>query len=301
MYPNQPTPWNILSFTYAYANDQIAAQAVADLTASKVCRHSAVVRPAGVDAVPDSVFLHGRSGFYEDGSWMVFTRVGSHVMTFEAQAMTNPPTGGPGDDFLVGIALAAHRTMTGQSPGTIPLPLPQPRPTTGPAPTGLPAPSELGDGWQIGSDPGDQGTVSTATVPGTGCTGVGVAVATSGCSVTYRGHQPLGDQEWLLTESLVTLTPAGRTEALARLASAGTACDRTKTLLSGTSVAGDYAYAERAVADAGSATMYTVAGDQLIVLSTLPGGAMGQDVPLPGDTQWLTDTARLAVRRATAG
>jgi hypothetical protein len=47
--------------------------------------------------------------------------------------------------------------------------------------------------------------------------------------------------------------------------------------------------------------MYVLSGDQLIVLTTLPGGAMGQDVPLPGDVDWLTTTARLAVQRATSG
>jgi hypothetical protein len=300
VYPNLPTSWGIFSFTYAYATDQVAAQAVADRVAARLCNGATAVEPAGGSAVPGAVYLHGRSaGGSGGGLWIVLVRVGAHVMSFEAQASNEPPTGGPGDAFLVGVAAAAHRVMTGGAPGTIPLPDPQP--TTAPAPAGFPAPSELGDGWSLGADPQDHGSVQTSTVPGPGCDGVKVAAAHTGSYVTYRGHQPQGNQEWLLTESVVTLTPTGRTQALEALRQAGSGCTRTKALLSGASVAGDYAYAERPVTDAGAATMYVLSGDQLIVLTTLPGGAMGQDVPLPGDVDWLTTTARLAVDRAASG
>lgn len=47
--------------------------------------------------------------------------------------------------------------------------------------------------------------------------------------------------------------------------------------------------------------MYVVAGDKLIWLLSLPGGAMGSDVPLPGGNQWLIDTAKAAVESAGAG
>ena len=51
----------------------------------------------------------------------------------------------------------------------------------------------------------------------------------------------------------------------------------------------------------GAATVYVVAGDKLIWLLSLPGGAMGSDVPLPGGNQWLIDTAKAAVESAGAG
>lgn len=294
VYPSSPTQWQTFAYAYGYATDQMAAQFVDDVVTLQRCAGSTVVRPAGADTVPHSYFVHGRpGGGYADGSWTILVRVGSQVMTFSTQAVNDPPAGGPGDAFLVGVAEAARRQMSGGSPGTVPLP--RPTPITGPGPAGFLSPTALGDGWQISGDPHDEGVVAKAIVPGSGCDALELQVVQPGLYVTYRGTQPLGDKEWLLTESVVRLTPASRQKALAQLSRSTSTCPRLATLLHGTTVAGDMVYADRPVGDAGTATMYVLAGDRLIVLTTLPGGATGQDVPLPGDTQWLTSTARAAV------
>jgi hypothetical protein len=130
---------------------------------------------------------------------------------------------------------------------------------------------------------------------------VSLPTAAAGYQVTFRGSQPLGDKEWLLNEQLTTLTPAGARTAKASLERASAGCPGQSVLFRGTTIGGDYALALRFSTTVGMATAYSVVGDHFIVLTTLPGGASGQNVPLPGGTPWLENVTRLAAQQAASG
>ncbi len=179
-----------------------------------------------------------------------------------------------------------------------------PADTTPPRPPAIPAGfltvPDLGSGWAQGTLQGDNGTVSDASVPGgSGCAPVSLPTAAAGYQVTYRGSQPLGDKEWLLNEQLTTLTTAGASTAKASLEQASAGCPGQTVLFRGTTIGGDYALALRFSNTVGMATAYSLVGDHLIILTTLPGGASGQNVPLPGGTPWLEHVTRLAAQQAT--
>jgi hypothetical protein len=296
LFPQQVTSWQVTEEGSTFTGDS-QALAFAAWSANELrCSPSTTeVHPDGGSSLPDTVFFHDApGGGYADGTWRVITVVGPHLLALQAQAVNNPPAGGPGDAFLVTLAAAAREAAQGQKVTAITLPR---GPTAAPLPAGFLRLEDLGTGWTVGTDPSDSGTVDRPHVSGRACATVELTAASApGRIVTYRGSQPLGDKEWLLTESLTVLTEQGAAQARAALEAAAQGCDAVRILASGTGIAGDYLVAYGSKVD-GEASVDVLSGTTLISLETLPGGAMG-GVPLPGGTDWLTSTARKAVARA---
>ena len=230
----------------------------------------------------NKLFRHCRRG--------LLTRVGADVLAIETLAPNDPPAGGPGDGFLVGLAGAARAQVTGGPVPKVPAPAAA---IAAPLPTGFLDVGDLGSGWSVGALPGDSGPVTDAAVVGwPSCASVSLLLAKPGQGVTYRGHQSLGDGEWLLNEQVVELTPAALATARSSLQAAAGGCPGQTVLFGGTTIAGDYALALREPGSVGAATAYVLTGARLIVLSTLPGGASGvASVPLPGGTACLKGVA----------
>jgi hypothetical protein len=296
VYPNQPTAWQVIEEGKTFANDTQAQAFAASAANWMRCQAGTTeVRPASAGTLGDTTFFHDApGGGYADGTWHIVTARGTHVLTLSAQAVNDPPAGGPGDEFLVTLAAAAQRAADGLTPDAVALPR---TPTAAPLPPTFLTLTDLGPGWTLGTGLTDSGTVSTTSVPGAACADTNLPLRTPGHRVLYRGTQPLGDKEWLLDESVVTLTTAGATRARSALQTAATDCTTMTVLISGTGIAGDYLLALRPKTEPGNANVYILSGTTLITLQTLPGGAIG-GVPLPGGNTWLTTTSQTAVTRA---
>jgi hypothetical protein len=293
--------WDVLEQGQRFADPRSAQAYAQTLVATAQCRVGGqLVRPSGA-ALPQTWFLQIPPSTSPDGTprRQVVTAVGDDVLDVSVGTSdTAHPDADPGDAFLVSLAAAVRAKAAGQP---VPHVVPPQTLAPPPPPTGFLTVSDLGSGWAAGSYQGDSGPVTQANVPHAGsCDGVSVPLAESGQHVTYRGHQPLGDGEWLLDESVVRLTSAGVTQARTALSQAATGCASERTLFSGAGIAGDYALALRPKDEAGYADAYVLVGDRLLHLQTLPGGASGQQVPLPGGTTWLRDTARTAADRLSA-
>ena len=294
--------WQVMEQGYRFLDATSATDFMtASVAALRCTAGTTELHPTGAAGLPDTWFFHTPpGGGYTDGSRVILTRVGTDVLQIETLAPNDPPAGGPGDGFLVGLAAAARAKSAGQPVPTVPAPAAT---SAAPLPTGFLAVGDLGSGWSLGALPGDSGPVTdAAVVRGPSCGSVALPLAAPGHSATYRGHQPLGDGEWLLSEQVVELTPAGLATARSSLQTAASGCSGQTVLFGGTAIAGDYALALRPSDSAGMATAYLLTGRHLIVLTTLPGGASGvASVPLPGGTAWLEEVARTAAQRVTTG
>lgn len=296
VYPNQSPTWQVIEAGTAFADEAQARAFAASAVNAWRCKAGTIeVRPASAGTLADTAFFHDApGGGYADGTWYIITARGTHVLTLSAQAVNDPPAGGPGDEFLVTLAAAAQRAADGLTPNAV---TPPRTPGAAPLPPTFLTLTDLGPGWTLGTGLGDSGTVTTTSVPGAACADINLPLRTPGHRVVYRGTQPLGDKEWLLDESVVTLTTAGATQARSALQAAATDCTSMTVLISGTGIAGDYVLALRPQTEPGNANVYILSGATLITLETLPGGAIG-GVPLPGGDTWLTTTSKKAVTRA---
>lgn len=294
--------WQVMEQGYRFLDATSATDFMtASVAALRCTAGTTELHPTGAANLPDTWFFHTPpGGGFTDGSRVILARVGTDVLQIETLAPNDPPAGGPGDGFLVGLAAAARAKVAGGPMPKVPAPAAT---SAAPLPTGFLAVGDLGSGWSLGALPGDSGPVTdTAVVGGPSCGSVSLPLAKPGHSVTYRGHQPLGDGEWLLSEQVVELTPAPLATARSSLQTAASGCAGRTVLFSGTTIAGDYALALREPGSVGAATVYVLTGTRLIVLFTLPGGASGvASVPLPGGTAWLEGVARTAAQRVTAG
>lgn len=294
--------WQVMEQGYRFPNATSATDFMAASVAALRCTAGTTeLHPSGAANLPDTWFFHTPpGGGYTDGSRVILTRLGTDVLQIETLAPNDPPAGGPGDGFLVGLAAAARAKVAGQPVPAVPAPASA---GAAPLPAGFLTVGDLGSGWSLGALPGDSGPVTdAAVVRGPSCGSVALPLAAPGRSVTYRGHQPLGDGEWLLSEQVVELTPAGLATARSSLQTAASGCSGQTVLFGGATIAGDYALALRPSDSAGMATVYLLTGRHLIVLTTLPGGASGvASVPLPGGTAWLEEVARTAVQRVATG
>jgi hypothetical protein len=296
MFP-QTTQWQVFESGATFADEKQAWDYAVELVNVLRCAPTRTqVHPVGADALPATVFFHDSpGGGYADGSWRMLTVLGTQVLTLDAQATNDPPADGPGDAFLVSLVAAARDAAQGRTPTPVTFPRGQ---VAKPSPSGFLTLAELGTGWSLSASAGDRGTVAKPYVPGTDCATVYLTPADKpGQWLLYRGTQPEGDGEWLLNESITTLTPEGVAKARASL-EAATACSKVNVLASGTGIAGDYLLAIRYKTEVGAAMSYVLSGTTLIALETLPGGAIG-GVPLPGGTDWLTGVSARAVARAT--
>lgn len=128
------------------------------------------------------------------------------------------------------------------------------------------------------------------------------AVAGLATGQVYRGTIDPDDHEWFMHEQILTLTPADA--ALARLALAvladgeRPAAPSMPVLVARSSPETFVVLAERrADGTVGFATIYAVAGNKLVHIDVLPGGAAG-GVSLPGGVDWLLATTERAISRA---
>ena len=296
VYPNQLTAWQVIEVGTTFADETQARAFVASAVNASRCKAGTTeVRPASAGTLADTAFFHDApGGGYADGTWYIITASGTHVLTLSAQAVNDPPAGGPGDEFLVTLAAAAQQAADGLTPDAV---TPPRTPGAAPLPPTFLTLTDLGAGWALGTALTDSGTVTTTSVPGAACADTNLPLHTPGHWVLYRGTQPLGDKEWLLDESVVPLTTAGVTRARSALKAAATDCTTMTVLVSGTGITGDYLLALRPKTEPGNANVYILSGTTLITLQTLPGGAIG-GVPLPGGDSWLTSTSKKAVTRA---
>ena len=164
-------------------------------------------------------------------------------------------------------------------------------------------------GWTVNTDhPGDAADwrpSATTEVVLPSCSGATTSVSGPGGALIYRGSTAGGSGEWILNETVVHLGAAAPT-ARAALAAAATCPHVGGGLGSGTPVRASGATSTTLVLGyplpdgrTGYAQAWTLKGDVLVQLDTLPGGAAG-GAPLPGGVAWLQNILLTAGARGLA-
>ncbi len=162
-------------------------------------------------------------------------------------------------------------------------------------PSGFLDPADLGAGdWA--ADP-NESSATGASPNLVSCEGAAQLQSATGPSQTYRGITTEGG-EWLLIETVIQLDPTRSAQA-ATVLKAMTGCPArfNQVLLAADDQIVVFGRLQPSGA-VGQAMSIALVGGRYLQLDTLPGGAAG-NLDLPGQTQWLVDTAAKAVARAT--
>ena len=214
---------------------------------------------------------------------------------------------------LNALVRAAVTRTTGKA--VVPLPIPW-DPTIEPHVIPLPdtflLTTDLGGTWTTSGLNNDRIAQAgySRLLPGCGAT-AGVTVSGPMHSQLYRGEYldaTKSNARLVLTEVVATLSPSQARAARAALTAAATCSDFRSTpradqpTLKRLAGSTDGPVVVEGVQPAGKkpsyATVYTMAGDSLIVLDTMPGGPSSGALP-PRSLEWLLATARTAAERAT--
>jgi hypothetical protein len=207
---------------------------------------------------------------------------------------------------LTTLARAIHARLESATPSPVDVPVPSPTATKGPqdpVPAGFLQLADLGTtgNWSHTNSGGDTSSspglaVNLPTCPGHQTT----TVRGPSQFVMYRGTLDGGDGEWIVGETIVTLTPGDgqhARDALAAVTCSRIVKDHAPVAHGGNGVvvighplpSGEPSYS----------TAYVVAGNKLVQVDTLPGGAAG-GVAIPGGMSWFIEVAERATTRAAS-
>jgi hypothetical protein len=258
--------------------------------------HQKEIEPVGSASMPTTRFFHKTydGGEPGGGDRYIVALVGTDVLDYLVTG-PNSNAAGPGDAFLVSLAAAARAKDQGQTVPPVAHPIVVPDPVR---PAGFLTTAQLGAGWANGNQLGDGGPITRANVGVSFCAAPTTDAIGSGRIFTYR-HSTAGNEDNVLFEQILTLTPARVQKVRAALAAAPSTCMDSTVLFTNTPGTGDASVALRPATMTGWATVYMLTGDTYIVLTALPGGAGGATTPLPGGITWLSHVAEASVANLT--